>query len=404
MLPPLESRNCIFYVTPWLYDFQNVVKVVVLQKLISPAMYRWVCAKEIDVSSIPEMKERVIKLMCLLEKVFPPAFFDIQVHLVSHLVEEVEIAGTVHARWMFWVERYMKVLKGYVCQAAKPEGCMQSGHLHYEAMFFASRAVELFDAKAPTAWEDAEDGADISSLKLLGKKTQRTLSHVEKAQIHRYVLNNDSWLAALRQEYAQRKHAFTGPGVFPPYQRWLKGKVEALTQAQDHNAVSELGEIEDILRGPRENAYSYTRMKESGRLFRIYSYDRNRRSTTDCGVYALGVQTDRAGVDQIVPFCGKITDILEVSFGSFETVLVGALWYKSRSATLVPDNCGFLRVNTSLHQPRNTYASEVWIYPHQCDQCFYVPIADMPPWEIVVPLQPRRQRHMHRDIDISSEV
>ncbi len=65
-----------------------------------------------------------------------------------------------------------------------------------------------------------------------------------------------------------------------------------------------------------------------------------------------------------MPFCGKITDILEVSFGSFEIVLVGALWYKSGSATLVPDNCGFIRVNTSLHQPRSTYASEVLIYPH----------------------------------------
>jgi hypothetical protein len=392
--------------TPIGYDFQNVVNDVFLPKFISPAMYRWVCAKEIDVSSIPEMKERVIQLMCLLEKVFPPAFFDIQIHLVSHLVEEVEIAGTVHARWMFWVERYMKVLKGYVRQAAKPEGCMQSGHLHYESMFFASQAVELFDAKAPTAWEDAEDGADISSLKLLGKKTQRTLSLVEKAQIHRYVLNNDSRLVAYRREYAERKLAFTGPGVFPAYQRWLTGKVDSLTQAQERgHAVSDLGEIQDILKGPRANAYSYTRMKESGRLFRIYSYDRNRRSTTDCGVYALGVQTNRAGVDEMVPFCGKITDIVEVNFGSFEIVLVGAVWYRSGSTTLVSnDPCGFIRVNTSLHQPRNTYASEVWIYPHQVDQCFYVPMIDMPTWEIVVPLQPRRQRLMHRDTDISSEM
>ncbi len=103
------------------------------------------------------------------------------------------------------------------------------------------------------------------------------------------MLNNNSRLAALHREYAERKHAFTRLGVFPPYQRWLKGKVEALTQAQDHNAILELGEIEDILRGPRENAYSYAWMKESGHLFKIYSYDCNRRSTTDCGVYALGV-------------------------------------------------------------------------------------------------------------------
>ena len=70
------------------------------------AMCRWLCAKEIDKNTIPEMKGRVIELMCLLEKVFPPAFFDIQIHLFTHLVDEVEIAGTVHARWMYWVEVY----------------------------------------------------------------------------------------------------------------------------------------------------------------------------------------------------------------------------------------------------------------------------------------------------------
>ena len=149
--------------------------------------------------------------MCLLEKVFPPAFFDIQVHLLIHLVEEVEIAGTVHARWMYWVERYMKVLKRYVHQAARPEGCMQSGHLHYEAMFLASQAVKLVDAKASIAWEHAQEGADVSSLKLLGKKTQQILSLLEKAQMHRYVLHNNSRSAPYCREYAKQKGAFTGP-------------------------------------------------------------------------------------------------------------------------------------------------------------------------------------------------
>lgn len=60
------------------------------------------------------MKIFTNQLMCKLEMVLPPGAFDIQLHLVSHLVEEIEIVGTVHARWMYWVERYMKVLKGYV--------------------------------------------------------------------------------------------------------------------------------------------------------------------------------------------------------------------------------------------------------------------------------------------------
>src|SRR5665811_79260 len=116
--------------TAHFYDLPHVVIWSFLLKSIYMSLCRWLCAKEIDKNTILEMKIRVIELMCLLERVFPPAFFDIQIHLLIHLVEEVEIAGTVHARWMYWVERYMKVLKGYVCQATKSEGCMQYGHLY----------------------------------------------------------------------------------------------------------------------------------------------------------------------------------------------------------------------------------------------------------------------------------
>jgi hypothetical protein len=59
------------------------------------------------------MREKSIDTLCRLEKIFPPGMFDIQVHLISHLVDEVEVAGVVHARWMYWVERFMKVFIMY---------------------------------------------------------------------------------------------------------------------------------------------------------------------------------------------------------------------------------------------------------------------------------------------------
>jgi len=36
-----------------------------------------------------------------LEMQLPTSFFDIQIHLNSHLVEEVAIGGHVSYRWMF---------------------------------------------------------------------------------------------------------------------------------------------------------------------------------------------------------------------------------------------------------------------------------------------------------------
>ena len=52
--------------------------------------------------------------MCMLERVFPPAFFDVMSHLPIHLVQQLDICGPVHTRWMYPMERYLKTLKGYV--------------------------------------------------------------------------------------------------------------------------------------------------------------------------------------------------------------------------------------------------------------------------------------------------
>ena len=69
----------------------------------------------------------------MLEKVFPPSFFDIMSHLPIHLVQQLDICGPVHSRWMYPMERYLKRLKGYVGQRAQPEGSMAREYIIDEA-------------------------------------------------------------------------------------------------------------------------------------------------------------------------------------------------------------------------------------------------------------------------------
>jgi len=61
---------------------------------------------------------------------------DLQVHLLIHLVDDIEMAGVVSTRWMLFFERYMRTLKRYVRQKARPEGCMVEGYVLNEAFFF----------------------------------------------------------------------------------------------------------------------------------------------------------------------------------------------------------------------------------------------------------------------------
>jgi hypothetical protein len=60
--------------------------------------------------------------------VFPPSFFNIVTHLLVHFVEEIAILGPVFLRNMFPFERFMRVLKKYIHNRARPEGSISKSY------------------------------------------------------------------------------------------------------------------------------------------------------------------------------------------------------------------------------------------------------------------------------------
>src|SRR6266498_1207557 len=64
----------------------------------------------------------------MLEMVFPSSLFDMMVHLLSHIMDEIMILGPVYLHQMYLFERYMGILKGYIRNRAHPEACMIQGY------------------------------------------------------------------------------------------------------------------------------------------------------------------------------------------------------------------------------------------------------------------------------------
>ena len=95
--------------------------------------------------------------MTLLEKEMPTSFFDIQVHLLVHLLDEVKVTSVVSSRWMFFVEIYMKTLKDFVHQRAQPEASMAEGWLVYESMHYITEYLSMVDSCSPCLWAENED-------------------------------------------------------------------------------------------------------------------------------------------------------------------------------------------------------------------------------------------------------
>ncbi len=74
-----------------------------------------------------------------------------------HLMVEVQLCGLVHTQWMYPMERYMKSLKTYVWNMARPEGNMVEGYTMEEAIGFCTKYMQNFKTIERQVWDDYED-------------------------------------------------------------------------------------------------------------------------------------------------------------------------------------------------------------------------------------------------------
>ena len=76
--------------------------------------FKKLCAKTLYVNDLERLEEGIVIILCKLERIFPPAFFDIMIHLMVHLPHEAKLAGPVSYRWMYPFERYFVYINVYL--------------------------------------------------------------------------------------------------------------------------------------------------------------------------------------------------------------------------------------------------------------------------------------------------
>jgi len=93
----------------------------------------------------------------MLEMTMPPSFFDIMVHLILHLVDELNMCRLVHTRWMYYVERLNKVLKGYVRNMAQPKASMATEYLMDETLRLITKYMDQFQPSNRQIWDSDKE-------------------------------------------------------------------------------------------------------------------------------------------------------------------------------------------------------------------------------------------------------
>ena len=81
------------------------------------------------------------EIFCKLE-IFPPAFFDVMVHLAVHLPEEALLRGPVQYGWMYPIERRLGKLKNLLRNRARPEGSIARAYIESEVLTFCSSYMD----------------------------------------------------------------------------------------------------------------------------------------------------------------------------------------------------------------------------------------------------------------------
>ena len=67
--------------------------------------FREICSKVLNVEELRALEKRIAVTLCELKMIFPPSFVTMMVYIVMRLAGEAKVAGPVHYRWMYLIER-----------------------------------------------------------------------------------------------------------------------------------------------------------------------------------------------------------------------------------------------------------------------------------------------------------
>ncbi|KAL0533295.1 hypothetical protein IC582_030108 [Cucumis melo] len=319
-----------------------------------------ICKKTIDTSHLKGMQEDVVVTLCLLEKYFPPSFFTIMVHLVVHLVREIEFCGLVHLWWMYPFERYMKVLKTYVRNRNRPEGCMVENYIVEEAIEFCSEfiaGVSFIGLNSSVIKKNSNvDRALSASFFIRSSKEQLDQAHLYVIQNvndvlpyveqHMESLRKLNFGKARSKKWIQEEHNRS-------FSRWLSTWV-ALALEVPKNSITP--SLRWIAHGPSPDVTTY-----SGYIINGYYYHTKRRDDTR--------RVQNSGV--------SITaTTMQVSSSKDKNPVMSDMTFYEVKV----DELGFTMVDLK----RIGHKSDSFILATQAKQVFYVQDSANPGWSMVL--------------------
>ncbi|CAE6128541.1 unnamed protein product [Arabidopsis arenosa] len=301
---------------------------------------------------------------------------------------------------------YMKTLKAYVKNFARPEACMAEGYLAGECMAFCLEFLQnsLSLPEAVNRNEDVESNSLILEGRTLQKATQVTLTSKEREIAHRYVLMNmavmDPYINLhLEELQATDARCMSNETLLwkmhaDQFLEWIKEKIP--TNSTEHST-----QLRWLAFGPRHIAQTYKGFVINGHRFHT---DDMKRKTQNSGVTYEAFSMCRSSAKDtrlqadIVTYFGVIKEIILLDYHMFQVPIFKCHWANKGNG--VKEEDGFTLVN--LHLNQSAFLQDPYILAAQAKQVFYSREDDSSPWYVVMKAPPRGYHELETEEEFAA--
>ncbi|XP_026452354.1 uncharacterized protein LOC113352797 [Papaver somniferum] len=327
--------------------------------------FKVLCTRVLKIEDLDKLQDRIAITLCKLERIFPPSFFVVMMHLPIHLPQQAKDAGPVQYRWMYPIERYMRKLKSFVRNKACLEGSMAEAYLIDECITFCTRYLNSVVTKFNKLERNDDDEAPQPDDRfIVFKQFGSPLGAETWGQLTDTVVVNYVKHCTCREHKGELRS---------------RGLRDAeIYQLHKDGQVSD--KLYSLSQGPAKECLSYNGYIINGFRFHTREWESRRKSQNS----GLCVHREDEGVaEDENDFYGVVNNIIEARYVGQLRVLLFKCDWRTIAGT---DEFGF----TSVHMSRRYYVNEPFILASQAQQVFYIKDVYNQQKEVVIKTQPRR--------------